>query len=346
MLVLALMACRQADPALVEEREVIDLWRRGESLLAEGRPSDARVALADALERRPGDPLLMAWSARAAAEDGDLEDAIALLDAAVERSPSFGMAYYDRGAYHGRLGNVEALCADMEAALALDALPARDVLDDPDIAPFLGEPCLSFLPLEPLSILLEVPEGPLFIGTRFAVGMRVAGGYDLPLSVTLLDAPVQGVSLVRVVEDAVPSTAGTLRDLTWTFEVTGAGTATFGPFSVWSGARRAHVPARVVETVAPPGHVGPDVHVTAFSTPRELAGARYPPALWEVGGRTRVLVGPAERAVLPAEITTIPYELREAGQAMWTLHDVPGADVDAQIQRNGVTVLPSAGDPP
>ncbi len=340
-LIIALMGCDRADPELVEQRAALDAWRAGEDALQDA-PAQALQHFADSLEARPGDPVLLAWAARAAARSGDLDGARVLLDEALLVTPDFAHARYNRAAYAARQGDLTAAGADLEIALAQGAALPRDVLDDPDFAAHLGDPALSFLPVEPLQIVVEAPQTTVFWGSEFAVRFRVAGAYDLPLSVTA-ERSSGPVSLVRAVEDVSMSTAGPMRDLTWTWRVLGEGTIDFGPFHTWSSARRTRVEGVQVVAASPPGRAHADPGFVDFATPGELAVGRQAPDAWAVDGELRVLYQPGQTVTLSPEPPTAPirYELRNGSETVWTLDRWPTMElpVGVQVHRAGTLIV-------
>lgn len=338
------LGCRVEDPELAARARALEAWRDGSARLEAGDVTGARDRLSSALAERPTDPLLLAWSARAAAADGDLPTALALLDEALAIDPAFAVARYNRAAYAARAGEPEVAARDLARALADGAARPREVLEDPDFAPWLGHEAFGFLPASPLQVALEAPSGTLWWGTEFAVRLRVSGAHDLPLAVTA-EAVEGPIALLRVVEETSPSTAGPMRDLVWTWRVAGAGAVRVGPLHIGSGARRATAGEVLLEAAAPAGADEAADAPRDLATPRELAGAHEVPAAWWVGEELRVLVGPDDRVVVsPAPDPPVRYELREAGRTRWRLERFPAAGARAvRVERAGEAVLSVTG---
>ncbi len=281
-LILLLTACEPAAPQRLHEvGEAIVAWEQAEALLAEGKPEEARAALAVARSRRPGDALLEAWSAHAAAAAGDLDAALAHADAAVTRSKGEGLYRWQRATLRARARRVDEAAADVRAALSAGAVTPRAVLRDPDLAPLAEHPALDFLPDAPLEAKLTVPSGLSFLGSEVEVSLEVVGVGSGPLEV---GGGVAGpVELVRVTEAASQDTLGDgVRTLRWTLRVAGAGTVGVGPLEVRQGPWTTSVALVPFETGAPPAAEPAPTQRLPLPSLSSLVGTRVPPTVFVV----------------------------------------------------------------
>ncbi len=308
-LLLLMLGCRSVDEDLIAQREALDLWRHGREILGED-PAGAALAFRDARIHLPLNAVLLTWEAKALAESGDLVRARVALDLALERDPQFGEARYNRAAYACRAGDFERAARDLRRVLDDGVVSTREVVEDPDFAPHLMREAFKFLPVTALQVSVEGPSGTLFWGTEFAVRLRVVGASAGPLSLTAetISGPVQ---LVRMVEDTSPSTSGDVRDLTWTFRITGAGDVRLGPFQLWSGERRVVLDAVELLAAAPPSRTDPAPQPFAdMWTAGELLAGHEVGEVWRVGNEVRILTGPNASIVRPAGMYAAEFEVR------------------------------------
>jgi hypothetical protein len=336
-----LASCSEpADPVLEARASASAAWSDGVARLEAGDAEGARARFREARGRAPSDVLLLAWEAKAAADAGALEDAVLLLDEALSREPDLAAARYNKAAYLARLGRIEQAGPELERALDDGAAPPRDVLDDPDFAPWIGRPELAFLPSEALSVAVEVSDALVFWGSDLRLRLRVQGADGPFVSVTPVDAKGP-VRLVSVVEDVVPSTDGPVHDITWTFRVVGEGPIVFGALHVWAGARRTLVEVEPVEAHAPPGREEPPgVGPIKLPTPLEVAAQATPPSARVVDGRLLVMALPGDRVEVDPEPGTAPirYELRSSSKPTWALREWPSPAGAVRVQVRGAPV--------
>jgi hypothetical protein len=338
MLWLALLvACNGGDPELGRRKASLDAWERGVALLDGGDATAARAAFQESRKSRPSDALLLAWEARAAAAEGDLDAAIALLDEALAADPGFAEARYNRAAYHARNDDPEKAAEDLADALmaGVDQLP-RDVREDPDFAPWLGHPAFAdVLPQEPLAVAVEVPEGSVFRGSEFTVRLRIAGAGGDTIGVTpeVASGPA---TLVEAIEETLQSTEGPFRDLTWRFRATGAGTIQLGPFHVYAGTRTVIAQGVTVEAKAPPGRETPEgPGLLQFATPREMiANLQAPAARWSDAQGLVVVASPGDLVTItpPPADEAVRYEIRDQGAPQRVLHQYRKGTAEATVR--------------
>lgn len=343
-LLLALLACERPDPELVQQKRALNAWRDGKEHLQDGEPAKAVEDFEKALEERPGDPVLQAWLAQALAAKGDLDRAIAVLDAVLAEHPGFAEARYNRAAYLARTGEPEAAAADLKRALDDGARPARDVLRDPDFERYLDHPAFNFLPRQALVIAVDPPRGPAFMGGQVDVRLQVLGtGGDV---VSLEAAETSGpVRLLRVVENLVQSTEGPGRELVFTFEVLGPGDVSLGPLRISAGPHEAWVAPVAFETVAAKGKQGPKTVPPVVLTTASQVGAAHalPSATW-IGGRHLVVKAqPGDRIEIEPDpgVPERVWEMRELGRPLWTLSrwELPSPPERVRVVREGRAVL-------
>jgi hypothetical protein len=329
---------------LLAVRDVVEMTDQGEALLAASRPTEARSAFRQAQELAGGsDEFLFAWEARAAAEEGELRQAIALLDEALTRNPTFAIARYNRASYWARLGDLDNAAADLAFALSDGACEPREVLLDPDFQPHLSDPRFGFLPTEALSVAVEGPGELVFWGEEVRVRLQLLGAGNNALQIDLpqIDTPLE---LVRVVEDDGVTALGDTRDITWVFRVTGSGETSLGPFDVLAG--RLSASGRPVEivTAVPKAKEQPltRLPVEILQPPSARVGTRSVPAAWRAGERLYVLAEAGDRVDVegsPPPVRT--YERRKRGEAQWTIWTFEDMTkpVDVSIRRRGEILL-------
>ncbi|MBW1877031.1 MAG: hypothetical protein JRI25_00095 [Deltaproteobacteria bacterium] len=345
LLLVLLSGCQQKDPDLVAFHDALEAWERGVTQLESGDPEAARSAFQEAQSHRPEDALLAAWEAKAAADAGELEVAASLLDRALVLSPGFAEARYNRAAYWARLGRpTDEVAREVRQAVQDGARRSREVLQDPDFQDLLDDPSFDFLPSQSLTIVVEAPQSTVFWGSEFGIRFRLVGAESTPIAVTAerIEGPVE---LLSVVDDSRLSTQGTVRDLTWTFRVVGAGPIHFGPFHAWVGERRSTVEEVWIDAAAPAGKEIPPERerLVDFRTPMEVAGRAEIPSARVVDGELLVGFAPGDRVVIEPKPAAPPvqYEQRYRSKAKWTLLRYPGVEpgeVKVTVQRGGRTV--------
>lgn len=311
------------DPELTRRRAALDAWRRAETALGQGRPGEARNAIDDALEARPGDPVLRMWRARAEAADGDLATAIATLESLVDGRSDAGLARYNLAAYLCRMDRVVEAAPHLRAALRAGVASPREVLDDADFARHLDHPALGFLPSAPVEATLSGPEGAVFRGSTGNIDLRVIG---LDLEALQVDAPtVRGpVDLEQVVAKRTHVEDGEdVVEVTWSLRSTGAGTASVGPVTVQVGERVARAGPVTFESLAPPGAEPPAPGAVRLQLPtqRGAAGAPGPgPITWREAKTLLARVPPDARVrVEGVEVAPVPWKRFDGRSLVWTL---------------------------
>lgn len=327
-----------SDPRLVALGDAVESWQAGADALARGDAAEARSALGRALSARPDDALLVLWMARAESAGGDTAAALARLDALVVRTPDYPLARWVRACLRARGGDADGAADDLQAAIAGGAITPRAAMRDPDLATVLGRPELSFLPAAAFDATLTTPVRLAFYGSEVAVRLDVRGSLDGPITVR---AQGQGpLALVRVVEDSGVDEAGdATRALTWTFRVTGAGEAVFGPVELTQGTAVARLPEARWRTAAPEGQ--PAVAPTPWSlaTPSGVLGSRVPPDAWRDGEGAWVAAPPGASVELePVSSATSAWSLRRGGEPVADLVYVGSASVRFRVRGPGGSV--------
>lgn len=341
MILWLLLACGPApsvpalDPVGVAVREA----EAGEVALADGDARTARTRFAAARAARPDDALLAAWEARAAAQLGALDEALALLDDALAAAPRFGEGVALRACLRARAGDRDGAAADVLRALELGPWTPFQARRDPDLAGLWDHPDLQHLPAAPLVARLEVPDRLAFLGTRVPVRLEIDGTASGVVGVEDDGSPQPAV-LARVVETRGHTPDGDARtELVYDLAVTGPGGLRVGPLVVHERRWRALVPAREVPTEAPDDRAARRAPLD-LRTPSSLLGGRVPPAAWRDGEGTWVAVPPGGR-VRPAgdgvvralvdgtgpvaELVWLPdhpdeVEVSRDGEAIWRAH--------------------------
>ncbi|MFH1465995.1 MAG: tetratricopeptide repeat protein, partial [Pseudomonadota bacterium] len=245
----------------------LEEYEQGRRLIEEGQPLQAAERFGRAAEADPGHSLLVSWQAWALASGGQVEEAIALLQAAPgARLPE---DLYNLGAWSARLGRDEEALASLTRAIAADPSLRTRLADDPDLAALQGRlHGLHALGEEPLRALMIGEEGAILAGESYDLELVVqsAAGRALALS---WDQPLPaGFTLRRAVDEVAAGRggAGELRTLTWRVRAAAPGEGDLGPWTLTVGAEQQALPAvpwqvllpEGVEPPAPGPAAGPD----------------------------------------------------------------------------------------
>lgn len=336
---LGLLACSSPDPELVAQREAIAAWKQGVAALEQGSPDEARRHFVAAREHRPKDGLLLAWEAKALADAGDLEGAIASVRQGLEWQPAMAEARYDLACWLARSGALEEAAVELRRALDQEARPVREAAADPDFAPHLDHPAFAFLPRAPLEGDLSVPDGAVFWGSQATVSLTVGGSASARVRGDL-SGPVDLVSAVA--DRHGEGTDGTL-ELVWTLVVRGAGPVAIGPLQVTDGDRTVVVPEQRFEAVAPPDKPVVEARVLPLATPEGLAEGLELPGAASDRGALRIRSTPAQRVQLdPRKGREQRFEQRLDGRAEWIVRrwvELPAGTYAVEVSDPGRSVL-------
>ncbi|MCB9686779.1 MAG: hypothetical protein H6738_13355 [Alphaproteobacteria bacterium] len=298
------------DPELQAARTSLDAWERGVALLEEHDAAGARVAFAEARAARE-DPLLVAWMAAAAAEDGDLAAADALYAEALEAAPDLASARYRHGIVLARLGDHARAAIELQRAIDDGAARTLELLEDPELAPHLDQPAYDFVPRQAVTVAVErVPET-AFWGSEVSVGMRLLGLVRPPFSV--VDAPVEGpVELVSVLEEDLSTSQGPGLAVRFLLRVTGAGKVVVGPTTYAAGTFRAIGDLVTFEAAAPPGREEAPRTSVRLRLPDEWLARVPDPGAALVDGQLVVSADPTDRITVTPTPASPPvtYERR------------------------------------
>ena len=330
------------DPKLEAQQRAVEAWERARVALDAKDPEAAEAEIAAALREDPDDPVLGLWWARAAADAGRIDVGLARLDALLANRPGYAPALYDRAAYQARAGDPDAAAVSLAQALAAGfGRTADQIRADPDFEPWLDHPAIaSLVPEPPLRTALEGPDGSVFRGSQFAVHLRVLGAGDVPITIAA-DALVGPITLVGAVEQIRQSTAGAVRDVTFTFRVEGAGPIRLGPVRVVAGRRTAAAGEVAIEAFAPPGlELPPPVPLApTFLTPTEVRADADAPSATRRDGAVVVVGAPGDRVEVTPAAEGTRYELRGDEGVLWVAWRYPAAVSGVRVRRRGDVVL-------
>ncbi len=302
------------DPQLRSLGDAVSAWQVGADLLAKGDATRARDALGRALAARPDDTLLVLWMARAEAAGGDLDAALARVDALVSRSPDYPLARWWRATARARKDDAAGAAEDLKAALAAGVITPRRAMRDADLARVLGRPELGFLPHAALEATLIAPAQLGFKGSEVEVGLDVVGADDGPIEV--IGAASGPVELVRAVEDSGQDGAGDgTRSVRWTLRVLGRGDALVGPLTVRQGGLVATTAAAGWSNAAPAGNPSVIAPPLSLRSPSSVLGARVAPDAWRDGHGAWAAVPPGARVESdPVMRLSSAWSLRVGGE--------------------------------
>lgn len=335
-----LAACRTSAPGLDEVGRAVAAWEAGRVQLDGGDAAGALRHFDEAVALRPDDALLVAWSARAAAATGDLDDALARLDRAIAQAPAAGVFRWQRAAYRARAGQPVEAAADLRDALTAGAVTPRQALRDPDLAGVVEHPAFDFLPAAPFEASLGVPEGTAFLGSEVEVVLRVVGAEAGPIRV--VGHATGPAALVRVLEeDEVGFDGDRVRTLRWILRVEGAGEVHVGPITARQGAWTASVPIGRVATAAPEDRVAAPAMIV-LEAPSAVLDGRTPPSLWREGERAWVALVPGGRvSVEPEARLAVPWVIVRDGEGVAELQALPPGTRRARVRVERDLVLDS-----
>lgn len=340
MIALVLAACSgPPDPDLRAKREAVDAFERAKAQLEGGDASAARSTFAAIPAVHP---IVDAWEARAAAAAGDVEGALAILDAVVAEHPELAVARYNRSAYLARLGRHEQAGQELEIAIELGAASVRDAIADPDFASHLDHPAFSLIASSALIVAVESPPASTFLGSEVRLTLRVTGAGDGPIAVASAEARGP-VSLVEHVESRTDPLEGPGRTLTWAWRVDGPGTVRLDPLLVTAGPLSAETAGATVEAAAPPDRGDPTPRPIAFPVASGIgAGLGLGAARW-VDGQLQVKVAGTDRLVRqPPGPPPRRYTYREGGVTVWVVQEYTDDPTITSISR---TVGPRKAEP-
>ncbi|MCA9488852.1 MAG: hypothetical protein KC621_02995 [Myxococcales bacterium] len=306
-----LIACTGAvDPDLGAARRSLDAWEHGVALLEAQDAAGARVAFAEARAARE-DPLLVAWMAAAADADGDLASADALYAEALQGAPELAAARYRHGVVLARLGDHANAATELQRAIDDGAARTLELLEDPELAPFLDQPAYDFVPRQAVTVAVDrVPET-AFWGSEVPVGMRLLGLVRPPFEV--VEAPVEGpVELVSVVQEDLSTSQGPGLAVRFLLRVTGAGQVVVGPTTFEAGPFRATGDLVTFAAAAPPGREQAPDGTVELHLPDEWLARVPEPGAALIGERLVVSAGPSDRITVEPALAGPPitYERR------------------------------------
>ena len=338
-LILALLlACNRADPELSATREVLDRWTAGKTALDAGDLALARLELEAAGAARPGDPVLLAWTAKAFADAGDLPGALERIDQALALAPQFPEARYNRAAWLARTGRPDDAGPELKRALEARGIAPREALLDPDFTPWLAHPAFAFLPSQQLTVAVDAVTSPVFWGSEFPFRVRILGASG-PVEVK---GSVRGpVEVVAAVTEVAQSTDGPVRDITWAIRVLGAGEAELGPLTIRSGSVTSSVEAVRLRCEAPEGRAAGSPASVELWDPDALAAAWPTPSAVRADGLLWVKAAAGDRVTLtpPAGAPTMRLEHRENGDVGWQATGWSSGPAAVRVVRLGQEVF-------
>ena len=345
-----LLACQQPDPELVSQRDAIAAWERGRQALSDGEPGQARTHFQEARQVRPRDGLLLAWEARAAAEAGDLDSAILLLEEGLALQGGVAEARYNLAAYLVRAERPGEAARHLQQALVDGQLSPRDVLDDADFAEVLAHPAFAFLPVATLEADLDLPDSAVFWGSQATVELSVKGARS-PVVSGQIAGPVE---LVSGIWDVSGPPGDRIHRYAWTVVVRGEGEVTVQDLSVRDGDRSLPIQRAQFAATAPPGKPAFAERVIALPTPEGATDLELPGVNGGAGRAVARAKSVQKVSIEPDGGRIQRFEQREEGRTIWTLHrweDLkPGSyevvirDPGAEVLRQAVSV--TATEPP
>ena len=150
VLVLSMTACwTSPDPVLVQLSASTELANQGEKAFSEGRYNAAIEAFVKARALSPNNPNLALWQAKTAAESGDNEMAVAVLDELIQTPAGAGLqvVHHNRAAYLMRMGRDNQAIVSLAHAHRRGLVDPEMVVNDPDFKSLQEQGVLQFMNL-------------------------------------------------------------------------------------------------------------------------------------------------------------------------------------------------------
>jgi len=327
LIALLMLAC--SSPGSVElraQRRALDAWEEGKAALEAGRHDEASAAFQEALGAQPGEPLLLAWRARAEAEAGDVDGAIRSLDQALETRPGFPEARYHRASLLARAGRPAEAGPDLRRALEDGASTPMAARRDPDFAPYLDHDAFDFLPDSSLVVVVDPLPERAFRGSEVPLQVAVTDLADADL--LSVEGLVHGpVSLRRSVEDRASNAEGTSVLLRWDLVLTGVGPVTVGPLSFRLRGEQHTSDSVAFDAVGPEGEAAAEPQRWRLSSATQLGADLELDRPVRRGDRVFV------RTEVTSKVATKPeggvlarHERRTLGQPEWVVWELEVVD--------------------
>ncbi len=296
MLLTSLLACR--DAALIPYSDALGAFEHGREHLAAGAAGAAAADFAEARGHDPRSPALVLWEAKARADAGETERAVALLDDLLATDPGLGLAHYNRAAYRARLGRLDDAAIDLAAALQAEVASPYAAAADPDFAPHRTARAFSgLLPAQPAIGRVSGPEGAVWVGSKVELKLVIESLATSPLAVHREGADPGCLRLDQIVEDDVEQADVRLREVTLRMTALGPCTATVGPFVVTAEGVPVSLGSVGLVVEGPPGFVGEVGSLPAdLPVPSTLAPAGSALRVERTPGGT-IAMGPLDAAL-------------------------------------------------
>ncbi|MEE2751617.1 MAG: tetratricopeptide repeat protein [Myxococcota bacterium] len=340
----ALVGCTSSEGEWADEKQTLNLWQEGASLLSEGKPEESAEAISAALEVEPKNATLWLWKAKALADQGDHAGAVEAASRALLHRRDFVEALYNRGCWRSRLGNLEDAALDIQRVVELGGIDRHTMARDPDLDALRTDSRFaSSVPARELLASAEADSQAFFVGSWWSLVLTAT----LPVEEDALEIHWLGegavpLELERVVENRVLSGVLVERHLEYVFRVVGAGTGEVGPWKLVGGGLDATLDPVAFRFFGPPGgDGGRRVSLEGvFLTPEQrLMGLTETGAIRN-GARVGVRGLPGDKLELPPQAgRPVEIEVRREGQPQWVAWEFlgdPGSRT--AIRREGALV--------
>jgi hypothetical protein len=240
--------CGSPDPRSM----ALEAWEEGSKLLEARDGVGAALRFEEALALDPRSVALHSAYAEALAVQGELEAAVAAIDAGLSHAPRNAIFHYNRAAYLARLERFGDAHQSLLVALSLRSDLHRRASADKDFS-VLSERVPQLFRSTELAASAVGEAGSVLLGEPYELVLTAQMPTGDPLEVFYAGAAVPPFRLIRAIETIERGQEKDVVTLTWSLVALEAGNGMLGPWMVRSGGQgsmAAAVPFEVVSAGA------------------------------------------------------------------------------------------------
>jgi len=322
------------------ESQALALQERAAELSASGQFELSLSKLNEALALDSQSPELWLSQAISLSETGDISGAVQSATRAIAlgdlKSPTTGVALYNRACWRLALGETIMASQDLMAAVATGTIDPLQAVADPDLRSLASFTEFDGLISFDLPVELEIDSESYFVGSRWEVSFKVESSYGETPSIGSIfsSAPV---SLVEIVDNVIDLGAHESHELTYRFVVDGVMDGELGPFHVESSGLELELPSRPFVFLGPVSQSDQlELREIEFLVPSSLFPEDEDRVVFRDNGRVAVKeVDREEVSWEPSDVVAI--HLRSEGQPVWSGYDASLTGVPSSEQTVVIT---------